>query len=107
MITSLGPLTCNPKDPLGLVKRDYKFFLAANFGSKLKNKHEFFFLFVRGKTTFLCRDKYFILTYRRLTGFVVSFACLEFLDIRLSLDPSFFLIFLVFRYIIISMSRFY
>jgi len=87
----------------------YYFFLAANFSSKLENKCEFFFFFllVCDKTTFLLKDKDHTLIYRRLTGFIMSFAYLGFLDIRLSLGPSFLPIPLVLRYKVTSRSRFY
>jgi hypothetical protein len=66
------------------------FFFCCKFSSQFKNKREFFFLFVCGKTTFLYRDKYRTLTYRKLTGFVKSFAYLGFLYTRLSLGQIFF-----------------
>jgi hypothetical protein len=65
------------------------------------------FPFVCDKTTFLGKDKNHTLTYRRLTGFVASFAYLGFLDTRLSLGPSLFSIPLIFRYRVTSDSRFY
>jgi hypothetical protein len=52
------------------------------------------FSFVCGKTTFPYRDKDRTLTYHKLSGFVVSFIYLWFLDTRLSLGPSF-----VFQYL--------
>ena len=103
-----------PKNsPLGLVRGDYiMYFLSANFSilrviCKLENKHEFSFCFFCHKTSFLYRDKDRILTYQRLTGFVVSFAYLWFLDTRLSMGPSLFLIHLVLRYKVTSGSIFY
>jgi hypothetical protein len=67
-----------------------------------------FFLFVCSKTTFFCKDKYHTQIYRILTGFIVSFTYLEFLNIRLSLDPSFlFPIHLAFTYGITFKSKFY
>jgi uncharacterized membrane protein len=65
------------------------FFFAANLAASLRINVSFF-LFVCGKTTFLYRDKYRTPTYRKLTGFVTSFAYLGFLDTRLSLGQIFF-----------------
>jgi hypothetical protein len=60
-----------------------------------------FLLFVCGKTSFLYRDKDCLLTYQKLTGFMVSFTYLEFLGTRLSLNLSLFSISLVLRYMVI------
>jgi hypothetical protein len=58
-----------------IVREDYImffFFFAVNMG-KFKNKSEFFLC---GKTIFLYKDKDHTLTYRKLTGFVMSFTYL-------------------------------
>jgi hypothetical protein len=60
--------------------------------------HDFFLLFVCGTTIFLCKDKDHILTYQRLTSFVVLLVYLGFLDTRISLGPGLFPIPLVLRY---------
>jgi hypothetical protein len=106
-------ISLQPKNsPLGLVRGDYSmYFLSANFSilrviCKLENKHEFSFCFFVTKHPFFTgTDR--ILTYQRLTGFVVSFAYLWFLDTRLSMGPSLFLIHLVLRYKVTSGSIFY
>jgi len=65
------------------------------------------FFFVYTKTTFFCRDKDRTLTYQRLTSFMASFTDLEFLYIKLSLDPCLFPIPLVLRYMVTFGSGFY
>jgi len=86
--------------------RLYYIFLVANFNSRLKNKCEFSFCLFLAKQPFFTRT-YCTLTYRRLIGFMTSFAYLGFLDTRLSLGPSLFSIPSVPRYRVTSMSKFY